>query len=129
MSGRAFWIVRGLGVVGIALVHFFIYVIVSLSVMTCLGSHCDLGTGSEELDRQLRMDREVHRTIRDVMKWPILGSFELVRQPLAAALPGATRYFSDAAIVLNSLVWGIGIWVLLERLLIRRGSVRSARVG
>ena len=88
MSGRAFCIVRGLGVAGIALVHYFIYAMVELSVMACFGSHCDLGTGSEELDRQLRMDREFNRTIRDVMKWPILRFYEFVREPLVAACRG-----------------------------------------
>ena len=122
MSGRAFWIVRGLGVAGIALVHFFIYAMADLSAMACFGSHCDLGTGSEELDRQLRMDREFNRTTRDIMKWPILRFYEFVREPLIAAPPGAIGYFSTAAIVLNSLVWGVGVRVLLERLLIRRGG-------
>jgi hypothetical protein len=122
MSGRAFWIVRGLGVAGIALVHFFIYAMVTLSVMDCFGSHCDLGTGSEDLDRQRRMDREINLTIRDIVSWPILRPYEFVREPLSAALPGAIDYFSTAAFFINSLVWGIGVWMLLERLLIRRGS-------
>jgi hypothetical protein len=122
MSGRAFWIVRCLGVAGIALVHFFICAMVNLSGMACFGSHCDVGTGSEELDRQLRMDREFSCTIRDTMKWPILRFYEFVWEPLSAALPGATGHLSNAAIVLNSLVWGIGVWVLLERLLMRRAS-------
>jgi hypothetical protein len=121
MSGRAFWIVRGLGVAGIALVHLFNYAMADLLAPACFASHCDLGTGSEELDRQLHLDREFNRTMRDTLKWPILGSYEFFEQPLAAALPGAIGYFSNAAITLNSLVWGIGVWMLLERVLIRRG--------
>jgi hypothetical protein len=122
MSGRAFWIMRCCGVVGIALVHLLIYMMLGLSVMACFGSHCDLGTGSEDLDRQLRMDREMNLTIREIMSWPILRTYKSVRDLIGVRLPQATDDFSTAAFLLNGLVWGIGIWVLLERVVLRRNS-------
>ena len=68
------------------------------------------------------MDREINLTIREIMSWPILRTYESVRDMIGVHLPQAIDYFSTAALFLNGLVLGIGVWVLLERVVLRRGS-------
>lgn len=123
---RSLWFARILGVAFFSLVHLGVFMI---ATSAHLGGSLEKGPRGEELG-QVYLDSPKGRRTRaiiEAMSWPLLRPIEIAeyRMPGNVTSSPLWRAGEAAAFYGNSLIWGIGLWAVLEVLL--RGLLRLFR--
>jgi hypothetical protein len=127
MSSRdLIWAGRIGAIAVLALLHLMIF---TGFIIANIGGSLARGPGGVELGAAYyeSPQGQRNRLAIDILEWPLLKPVQMARSYLpsqiAQSLPW--RLAEEASLFANSLVWGIGIWMLLE--LLARGLSRPFR--